>query len=557
VEERSELMFARRLTTPLDAEQMKVLIGLLKVSIAETEQHIPALKLIKAIMSHQFVSAEFYDLMESLVKLVVRSQKANLRQHSATLFIRYLLDYPMSEQRFQEHMQQVVANVNYEYQEGRLSGISLLGMIIEKVPQELLEKHAQMLFLSLVLQLVNDGSKDCRERLSNCLVLLLERSSTELLLTFEEYCGRWGGETGPLRLASLQVFGILAETRPDFLRKNALDAWIERLEESLYRRHEKDWEITYFSLVSIEKLSQHTDFQFALLEHSGLWSSITQCLTEQHPWIKMSACRILEKFFSSATATTVLARKDGLLFDIVRNLCFQLNSFEEQQNEDLSNLAVKNLSLALPLMKEHPRFCYVEDELEDGGAAAGKKDPVFWLLRRLSQIAKNKGGKRRLAVFKCYGAFASRNFEIIAPHLELILEGLHRTITEGRNELENHALSQKRKSTSSIVQHRQQRDDRLNSSDSHEYSMAEDVLRLLEESCTSPDQFLAAYAAVKRRSRDKKWRRKIEEKAEAITNPQAAAERKIKKQERNKQRRKRRAEEHRVERGGGEKKRRH
>jgi hypothetical protein len=137
--------------------------------------------------------------------------------------------------------------------------------------------------------------------------------------------------------------------------------------------------------------------------------------------------------------------------------------------------------------------------------------------------------------------------------LELILEGLHRTIVEGRNEIENHALSQKSKSTSSIVQHQKQQEyhqDATTSADSHEYTMAEEVFRLLEESCTSPDQFITAYAAVKRHARDKKMKRKIEEKAEAVQDPQAAAERKMKKQDRKKQRKKRRAEEQRHARGG-------
>ena len=70
---------------PLNSEQMKVLISLLQVSVAESEQHNPALGLIKAILSRRYISPEFYDLMESLLKLVVRSQKASLRQVSASL----------------------------------------------------------------------------------------------------------------------------------------------------------------------------------------------------------------------------------------------------------------------------------------------------------------------------------------------------------------------------------------------------------------------------------------------------------------------------------------
>ena len=77
-----EKALAKGIAMPLDPEQMQVLIALLKVSIAESEQHNPALGLIKAITSRSYVSPEFYDLMDTMLKMTVRSQKASLRQVS-------------------------------------------------------------------------------------------------------------------------------------------------------------------------------------------------------------------------------------------------------------------------------------------------------------------------------------------------------------------------------------------------------------------------------------------------------------------------------------------
>ena len=87
----------------------------------------------------------------------------------------------------------------------------------------------------------------------------------------------------------------------------------------------------------------------------------------------------------------------------------------------------------------------------------------------------------------------------------------------------------------------------------NEHSMAEEVLRLLEDKCPSSNDFLTAYAEVKRRAYSKKQRRKTEQKIEAVQNPQVAAERRIKKQVQNKERRKRRSTEQMIERRGGEK----
>lgn len=533
---------------PLTADQMKVLISLIKASITDTDQHNPALKLIKVILMRRFLSAELYDLMESLMKLVVRSPKALLRQECARLFVRYLLDYPMGEGRFEQHLKQIVANISYEYQEGRLSGMVLLTLVVEKLPQELLQANAQHIFLPLVLQLVNDDSKDCRAEVSKCIMLLLKRSSTELLQTFQDYCCRWSKQEGPLRLASLQVFGLMIDSRADFIKSSSLDLpWIQHFEESLHGREELDWETTYFSLLCVEKMI--TDFQSVLIQQSKLMTSITECLIDEHPWIKMSSSRVMNTFLTSSSAVQLLSQNKGMLFQIVRNTLFQFNVSEQEHSQDLADLGAKTLAFALPIMAENPEFCYTDEDSDDEEEPTNGRDPVFWLLRRLSQVAKTKGRKRRMTIFKCYAAFASSNFQIVAPHLELMLEGLHRSITEAKNEMETKELSQKRSYSSFSKEETDVADT--------EHGFAQEVLGLMEESCDSSSDFLNAYAEVKKRAYQKKQKRKTEEKIEAAQNPQLAAERKMKKQERNKRRKKRRSEEMARERRGGEKKYRH
>jgi U3 small nucleolar RNA-associated protein 20 len=581
---------------PLSSEQMRVLISFLQVSITETEQHNPALGLIKAILSRRYASPEFYDMLESILKLVVRSQKANLRyvspktdvlfehenscshasnmylfyikpQQCTGLFVRYLLDYPMGEERFEKHLKQVVANIGYEYQEGRLSAIVLLTLVVEKLPEELLQKHAQLLFLPLVLQLVNDDSKECRGRVSSCIEVLLKRSSLITLRTFQEYCVRWSKQGGALLLASMQVFGLIADSRSDFIQSSSLaESWSVLLENQLRQREKADWETTYFSLVAVEKLWHN--FAEVLSGHPDLWTYVTDCLTHVHPWIRLSSSRILNQILSSKLAKSFLeGQRVGILFDIVRNLTSQLNVNEEEQSEEISELAIKNLAAAVVVMNQNPQMCYALEtaiQLEERGSpeTLEKQGPVYWLLRRLSQIVRNKGSKRRIAVFKCYAAFVANNYEVVAPYLELMLEGLHRSATEAKNEIELQSLSTKRKTPTSVFGIAAIASTVVNPTSQEavvpttEYCTAEDVLKLIEDSCTSPEQFLIAYAAVKRRARDKKEKRKVEEKAEAVLDPQAAAVRKIKKQERSKERKKRKSDEHRRDRGGADKKKR-
>jgi U3 small nucleolar RNA-associated protein 20 len=64
---------------PLSEVQMQALVSLLQSAVRESDHHNSTFVLIKAIAAKKYISAEFYDLMEIILKLSVQSQKASIR----------------------------------------------------------------------------------------------------------------------------------------------------------------------------------------------------------------------------------------------------------------------------------------------------------------------------------------------------------------------------------------------------------------------------------------------------------------------------------------------
>ena len=64
----------------LSDKQMQVLVSMLQAAIRDTEQHNATFSVIKAITSTQYVSAEYYDLMEEMLKMTVQGQQQSVRQ---------------------------------------------------------------------------------------------------------------------------------------------------------------------------------------------------------------------------------------------------------------------------------------------------------------------------------------------------------------------------------------------------------------------------------------------------------------------------------------------
>ena len=467
--------------------------------------------------------------------------------------INYLLNYPLGEERLEQHLKQIVVNVKYEFEEGRLSGINLVTMVVEKIPEPALEKYVQLFFLPLTLQLVNDTSQRCREGIANCLSSLLRRVSTEVVQSLFDFASRWSQGGVEVQKASLQLFSIFVDSREDFLKRGeTVSQLVERLKDIIVDKSfdEADWETFYFSLLCLEKLTK--PFPKVLATQHDLWTTITMCLGHPHHFLKLVSSRLINQHLESLDALsltskdgskTFLVERPGSLYEVARNLCYQLNAEEHHQNEEVTTLCIKALCWILPAMKQNPTLCYSEDSEKSDD----NNNPVGWAMKRLSSIAKPKGPLRRQAVFKAFAAFATVCPEVVFPtHLELMLEPLYRVDIETVNDVERPALL----SAQQHNRYKRRSSEPEGESIPAESVLARDVLRLLEDACEAQEDFLPAYAAVKTRAREKKEQRKLEISSEAVRDPQAAAKRRQKRTEQGKQRKKRRVDERRVKRGG-------
>mmetsp|Transcript_29703 Transcript_29703/g.68602 ORF Transcript_29703/g.68602 Transcript_29703/m.68602 type:complete len:442 (-) Transcript_29703:1273-2598(-) len=437
----------------------------------------------------------------------------------------------MDKTRLEDHVRQMVLNLKYDYDEGRLSAIGLVLSALEKFPSEFVDEYAQMFFLPLVLQLVNDDSKACREKCAGALSRLLCRASTDVVKRLYEYSLRWSTGSKQIQRTSLQVFGIFVDSNVEFLKHgDTASSLVDRLSGFLEVSDKDSWEIPYFALLCLAKLV--TPFPSLLLHHAETWDGVIENLDHTHVWVKLAASRLLESCITpldheSLDEDIFLIVRQGSLFQLARALCRQIAIGETEQSTELIQHVIKNLTWVAQAMMHNPELCFSKNVVEPK-----EKKPLKWLMTRLSQVAKPKDKRIRDAVFKCFAAFCHVGGEdLVRPHLELLLEPLHRSILESEG----------------------MKDAAGNTKLSEEATLARDVMNMLEECCDSTEEFLKAYAAVKTRAQDKKIQRKEESTSQAVVDPEAATSRKIKKHQQERKRRKRKIEERRNNRGGTQK----
>jgi len=86
-----------------------------------------------------------------------------------------------------------VFGARFEHAEGRRSGIELVGLLATQLPAPVLDAHAQLLFLPLVLRLANDDDSGCRRSASEALRHLLARASPAAFHELYAFVEGWLG----------------------------------------------------------------------------------------------------------------------------------------------------------------------------------------------------------------------------------------------------------------------------------------------------------------------------------------------------------------------------
>lgn len=78
------------------------------------------------MLQRKLVVPEVYDVMRQVQQLMIRSQAAPVRHACSSVFLQFLLDYPVGERRLEQHIQFIITNLSYEHETGREAAIDML-----------------------------------------------------------------------------------------------------------------------------------------------------------------------------------------------------------------------------------------------------------------------------------------------------------------------------------------------------------------------------------------------------------------------------------------------
>jgi U3 small nucleolar RNA-associated protein 20 len=555
---------------PIPAKSLGALVCLLRAAALDYDHVNAPFALVRALVARRAMVPEMYDLMEQMLGIAVTSRRPTVRQMGGQIIVSFLLHYPLSSVKVAGFLQQAVRNLDYEYAEGRMAALGLLQTLIMKLQVSMVNEHAQVVFFPMVLRLVNDPCPKTRAAAAEAISALLRRVSGDVFNTLLDYQCRWMQmrvENEGLARAAAQAVGLFVDSRPDLFKRGGEDglgmellvlfsdtlASVEKRgpvpdvqADGLESPHEREgeaalgWEMAYHCLGTINRIYARLpgmveSFLHGFPEGMTILSATSEILCYRHAWVRLAASRVIGQYLDrratgGKTRTLITGtqlRSSPFLSDpahcaaLARRLCVQID--RPSVAPELSLRAVKSLVFLTSAM------VHIELELERGGGSPVRadaalegeeedvgggesevgvqekvdapKDLLSWIFHRLSYMARRRGEDRRCAVFQFFAAVTTLESQaVVERFLPHMLSPLYRATSDGQAEASAHG--------------------------NDAVELAKEVTALIEEKAGAT-AFLKAFSDVQKQATQKRASRKQARAVEAITDPGAAAQRKL------------------------------
>ena len=162
----TELIKTYSVYSDLSDTQIKTIVSIIKNNVTNFSSQSHVFICLKQIINRKFLCPDIYDLMETIEEMMVTNVQRETRSVCATIFVQFILEYPLEPERVQQHINHMLKNLTYYDQAGRLQLLEVFLVFVERFPVQMLDTYAELFFFTLFLRLVNDESQKCRDKVA-------------------------------------------------------------------------------------------------------------------------------------------------------------------------------------------------------------------------------------------------------------------------------------------------------------------------------------------------------------------------------------------------------
>ncbi|KAK8205966.1 armadillo-type protein [Phyllosticta capitalensis] len=275
----------------------------IKDDLEEPDRQGVSFNFLKAVIGRKIIIAEVYEILDTVSTVMVTNQTRTARDLARGVYFQFLMEYPQTKDRLAKQMAFLVKNLDYKHKEGRQSVMEAIHLLLSKVGDELVQEVAENVFAPLVLRLVNDDDKDCREMAGLLIKKVFERADADRSKRFTDMLRAWieQDDVALKRRLGIQCYTLYLDVHEENRPKDTkylLKQLPGIMEEAQEQEDEADWELLYYSLQCFAKICQVSPTAAFSADKQEVWSLVKKCLFFPHAWVKLTAAKLIGLYFS-------------------------------------------------------------------------------------------------------------------------------------------------------------------------------------------------------------------------------------------------------------------
>ncbi|KAG7193733.1 U3 snoRNP protein [Scheffersomyces spartinae] len=333
---------------PIKHTTISYLLLRLQPDLEEPNRQGLAFNFLKAVVSQHIMIPEVYDTMEKVSKNMIVNHAKEIRDMARNIYFLFLMEYDQGRGKLENQFKFLVNNLNYPTQEGRQSVMELLHLIINKCGEQLLKKLSSSFFVALANVLINDDSPKCREMATSLISGMFKKLQVKNMSKFEDYIKAWLVQDNLLLRRCgflvyriyISVFGFGSNEQLDTI---ALSNIKLVLQSSTSSNGDANWEYVYVTLNVFTTIANSLESSEILSTKFGsLWYLIFDTLLFPHAWVRLVASKLVN-FVLTNMSDCKFPISDYQIQTLAYRLLRQLGA--PLISESMGSQVVKNLVL--------------------------------------------------------------------------------------------------------------------------------------------------------------------------------------------------------------------
>ncbi|CAN7082081.1 unnamed protein product [Brassica oleracea var. botrytis] len=563
----------------LSQEQLKLVIRFPMFADLESDPSFVAFSLLKAIVKRKLVVPEIYDVALQVSELLVKSQLDSIQKKCKEILLQFLVHYPLSEKRLQQHVEFLLQNLRYEHPTGREAVLDMLYALILKFSdrgkESVLDNQWRTMLIKLAPCLGTDTNDKVLARIGSVITLLINCVSEDQVGSIISVCLCWYKQQRVQAVAA-QVLGFIIDAKRNQFQKhihNTLEDAKVIMESALSASslHNVEegvipfWKEAYHSLIMIEKMVGQFPYLKLKKDLEDVWKMVFKFLLHPHAWLRSKSCRLLNYYFkalarrkraeSQIVVSDSLLENPSSLFSVAVSLCSQLKELPTT-GDDNEDLLIENIVFAVSSL--HSLIGHSVQASDDGFWLSLGEDEQVVFLKAFEVLDSGKGRSTFLSLTSGKRTDNGEEEDAASGVRNVLIGSLLKRLGKVALDTESVQMKIVFNVYKAFTSQMNQEDCRLYAfkillplykvcegftgkiiSDESK-QLAEEVRDSIRDNTLGNQLFVEVYSEIRKSLRNKREKRKREEKTMAVVNPERNAKRKLRLASKNKANKRRR-----------------